>query len=124
MIMGIGLDLVELERIEKLLLRYDRRFLEKFLTSAELESLPARPLAYAAARFAAKEAGAKALGTGFSQGIGLHDFEVRKLPSGQPELVLHGAAAERCLALGVWRVHLSLSHSRTTAGAVVILEAK
>ena len=124
MIVGLGIDLVELERIEAILERYGRRFLEKILTPVELETLPPRPLSYAAARFAAKEAGAKALGTGFAHGVGLHDFEVRRLPSGQPELVLHGAAAARGAALGAERVYLSLSHSKSTAGAVVILEGR
>lgn len=123
MIVGLGLDVVELSRITRLLDRFGASFTRKILTPAECAGLPLHPAAYVAARFAAKEAAVKALGTGFSQGIGLQHIEVQKLPSGQPTLLLSGPAAAFCAALGATRVHLSLTHGRDTAAAVVILEA-
>lgn len=76
-----------------------------------------------AARFAAKEAAVKALGTGFAHGIGMHDIEIFSLPTGQPEVRFSGPAAQRMAQLGAARAHISLTHSRDTAAAVVILEA-
>ena len=75
-----------------------------------------------AARFAAKEAAVKALGTGFAEGIGPRDVAVRSLPSGKPELVLSGKAREKADALGVKKLPLTLTHTRDNAAAVVILE--
>lgn len=123
MIVGLGLDVVELSRITRLLDRFGAAFTRKILSPAECDGLPPQAAAYVAARFAAKEAAVKALGTGFSQGIGLQHIEVQKLPSGQPLLLLSGPAAARCAALGATRIHLSLTHGRETAAAVVILEA-
>ena len=123
MILGIGLDLVTLSRISRNLERYGYAFLGKVLTEAERVHLPqARQEAYVAGRFAAKEAAVKALGTGFSEGIGLHDVETLPLPSGRPELRLHGKAARRAFDLGVRNMHVSLSHEQEMAAAVVILE--
>jgi holo-[acyl-carrier protein] synthase len=130
MILGIGLDLVELERIRRSLTRFGRRLTEKILHETERVELgpregeqPALALVrHTAARFAAKEAAAKALGTGFSAGVGLHDIRVYSLDSGKPEISLHGAALERARTLGAQRTHLSISHTDKTAAAVVILE--
>ena len=129
MIRGLGMDLVEIDRIARSLERFGPRFLQKILTPDEERDLSRRtqsddisPQAVAA-RFAAKEAAVKALGTGFSQGIGPHHIEVRSLPSGQPEISFHGPAAQRMEALGASRAHLSLPHSRDTAAAVVVLES-
>jgi holo-[acyl-carrier protein] synthase len=80
------------------------------------------PAAYVAARFAAKEAAAKALGTGFADGVTQTSIEVRNLPSGAPELLLHGKALEIAGAMGVERLHISLTHGRDIAAATVILE--
>ena len=124
MIIGTGFDLVSTERIRHSLERFGERFLLKILTDAEYEAMPAHAGArveYAAARFAAKEAAVKALGTGFSGGTGLHDVEVVRT-EGRPLLRLHGAAARTAAELGVAACHLSLSHERGMAGAVVILE--
>lgn len=124
MIVGIGLDLVELRRIEAALARFGARFSEKILTGTERAAAPRRnAVAWLAARFAAKEAGVKALGTGFAHGISLHDLEVRNLPSGMPELLFHGAAAERGARIGAARTHLSITHTECSAAAVVILES-
>ncbi len=123
MILGLGIDVVELARIRASLERFSARFLEKILTPEELRELPAvHPVPFVAARFAAKEAAVKALGTGFARGITPQHAGVRKLPSGRPELLLYGPAAEEAAALGVRRIHLSLTHGRDTAAAVVVLE--
>lgn len=128
MIIGLGIDIIEIERIRRSLDRFGRRFLEKVMHESEMEELaPAgfdSPAAVArvAARFAAKEAGAKALGTGFSAGIGLHDIRVRSLPSGKPVVCLHQKARAHADALGVTGAHLSLSHGKDNACAVVVFE--
>lgn len=123
MILGLGLDVAELGRMRESLDRFGARFVARILTEDEAAALPqARPEAYLAARFAAKEACAKALGTGFAEGITLHDIAVRRLPSGAPELVLTGAAKARAESMGVVRLHLSLTHGRDIAAAVVVLE--
>lgn len=130
MIIGLGIDLVELDRIQDSLKRFDRRFVDKLLHAEERTQVPESVdlrmpsvIAHIAGRFAAKEAAVKALGSGFAQGIGLHDIRIASLPSGKPELSFHGNALKRASALRVSAVHLSLSHARTTAGAVVILES-
>lgn len=126
MILGIGFDLTSLPRIESMLRRYGTRFIERILTEKERAHLPsahAGASAYLAGRFAAKEAAVKALGTGFSLGIGMHDAEILSLSSGKPELVFHRKAAERAALMGVKSIHVSISHERDTAGAVVILES-
>ncbi len=125
MIVGLGIDLVELERMAAALERFGRNFAEKLLREEELDAMPAGPTAVAwlAARFAAKEAAAKALGTGFAQGVTLRDLEVRSLPSGRPEIVFHGRAAEVFAETGAGCAHVSLTHAKHTAAAVVILES-
>ena len=125
MILGLGLDLVSLPRMERSLERFGDRLLERVLTPVERAALPAASgprTAYVAARFAAKEAAVKALGTGFAEGVSMRDVEVLRLPSGRPELRLSGAAARRAEELGVKAVHVSLTHERDVAGAVVVLE--
>lgn len=125
MILGTGIDLIALPRIKALLEKHEERFLARILTEAEQKALPAeasRRIAYAAGRWAAKEAAVKALGTGFSAGIGFHDIEVVTLAGGRPELRLHGRAREAADALGVRAAHVSLSHERDMACAMVILE--
>ena len=126
-IIGIGLDLIELSRIERSLHRFGEHFLRRILTEAEYEMVPSplhtsRCIAYVAARFAAKEAAVKALGTGFAQGIGPRDISVRNNELGKPELVLKGKARMLAEKQGVHTLHLSLTHTRDNAAAVVILE--
>lgn len=122
MIIGLGLDLVEISRIEASWRRFGRRFAERVLHPLELADLPeTRPVEYLAARFAAKEAAVKALGTGFSGGISTHTVYVRKLPSGQPEMVFTGPALERLRELGASGSLLSVTHSKNSAAAVLIL---
>lgn len=124
-VIGIGLDLVERARIERALNRFDEAFLARILSAEERRRVPqgaARRVDFVAARFAAKEAAAKALGTGFANGIGPRDFEILSLPSGAPHLRLSGAALEQAKRLDVSTCHLTLTHSTTHAAAVVILE--
>ncbi len=126
MILGIGIDVVELDRIESLWQRFGERFATRILTDLELRELPSQPdsniIAYLSARFAAKEAGVKALGTGFRQGIGMKHLETLSLPSGKPILHLHGPASTMAERMGVGGTHVSLTHGRDVAAAVVILE--
>lgn len=124
-VIGIGLDLVERSRIERALNRFGEAFLARILSTEEQKHVPqgtVRKIEYVAARFAAKEAAAKALGTGFANGIGPTDFEILSLPSGAPRLRLTGAALEHAQRLDVSACHLTLTHSTTHAAAVVILE--
>ncbi len=121
---GIGIDLVEVARVRELLERHGERFKARTFTEAETTYCDAcaDPAMHYAARFAAKEAAAKALGTGFAQGVSWRDIEVAREDSGRPVLRLHGGAAERALALGVRACHLSLSHTRELAQAQVVLD--
>lgn len=123
MILGIGLDVTEVSRIRELLERFGERFTRRVLTGAEAAGMPKGDAApYVAARFAAKEAAAKALGTGFARGVTQPSIEVVSLPSGAPTLKLHGKALEIADAMGVQRMHVSLTHGRDIAAATVILE--
>ncbi|WP_320169688.1 holo-[acyl-carrier-protein] synthase [Maridesulfovibrio sp.] len=123
MIVGLGIDITELDRIKSSLDKYGERFAEKILTAGELKMLPAKnPVPYVAARFAAKEAAVKALGTGFAEGITFQCIEVTNLESGAPQLVFSGNALERSQELGIKGIHISLTHGRDSAVAVVVLE--
>ncbi|WP_022662763.1 holo-[acyl-carrier-protein] synthase [Paucidesulfovibrio longus] len=124
MVRGLGIDLVELDRIRASHARFGERFVKRILTKREAVRLEGRsdPAPYLAALFAGKEAAVKALGTGFAQGVTLHNVEILHLPSGKPELHLSGRALEVAKALGVSSMHVSLTHARDTAGAVVVLE--
>ena len=116
-----GVDLIEIERIRRAIERHGDRFLVRIFTPFELKQSSGR-LESLAGRFAAKEAAAKALGTGvWRNGIGWLDFEVRKdTTSGAPQLLLYNAASERAggLGLGIWSV--SISHDRSRAVAFVV----
>ena len=123
MIVGIGLDLVELARIERIWVRYGRKFALKILHPDELARLSEEnPVQYLAGRFAAKEAVAKALGTGLSGGLGFCDICIRKLASGRPEAELFGPALAVLNRLGPAKILISITHSRDTAAAVAIIE--
>ena len=124
MIVGSGVDLCEVPRIQAAIARYGKRFTDRIFTeleSAYAESKANRFERYAA-RFAAKEAGMKALGTGWRRGITWRDFEVANLPSGRPTLRFYGKASEIAKGLGVKRVALSITHTKDQALAMVILE--
>jgi holo-[acyl-carrier protein] synthase len=124
MIVGTGIDLVEIDRIQHSLDRYGARFLNRVYTSAEQAyCLKKRRAAESlAARFAAKEAGAKALGTGMSWGVTWVEIEVVREPGGRPSLRFHGRAAEMARSLNVRRAALSLTHTGNLAMASVVLE--
>jgi holo-[acyl-carrier protein] synthase len=125
MVLGLGTDLMETRRVQESIDRYGDRFLERIFTAEEIAYCMRKRKNAAesfAARFAAKEAGAKALGTGISRGVSWKEFEVRREASGRPTLHLSGRAAELAEAMGVRRVQLSLTHSRELALAVVVAE--
>ncbi len=124
MIVGHGIDLVEIARIREILERFVARFREKIFTPDERAYCDAQrdPAPHYAARFAAKEAAAKALGTGIGGEAGWHEIEVRRDANGAPSLVLRGTALARMTELGARRSHLSLSHTGGHAIASVILE--
>jgi holo-[acyl-carrier protein] synthase len=125
MIVGMGTDLVEIDRVQRSIERFGDRFLERVYTHGEILYCQSKKnfAESFAARFAAKEAGAKALGTGISWGVSWQEFEVRREPTGKPSLVLSGRAAELGQRLGVARIALSLTHTRALAMAVVVMEA-
>ncbi len=124
MIVGTGVDIVEVPRIEAAIGRFGRRFLERIFTEDEIRycESKANRVERFAARFAAKEAGLKAIGTGWRRGVGWKEVEVRREASGRPTLVFSGRAAEFAARLGVKRASLSLSHTAEHAVAQVILE--
>jgi len=124
MIRGLGIDFVEVSRIEEAARRHGERFLKRILTEGERDycGRHKEPARHWAARFAAKEAGMKALGTGWNAGVTFHSIEVVNLASGQPTLILHGASAERARALGASGAHVSLSHDGGYAMACVVLD--
>ena len=126
MIVGTGVDLCEVARIKKAILSpHGLRLVERVYTPREIAYAQCRVNVYErfAARFAAKEAGMKALGTGWRGGIAWQDLEVVNLPSGRPTLKLHGKAAERAEKMGVRNISLSLTHTAEQAMAIVILES-
>ena len=124
MIVGTGIDLVEIGRIQNSIDRYGSRFLNRVYTVAEQAyCLRKRKAAESfAARFAAKEAGAKALGTGISFGVNWLEIEVVRAPGGRPTLRFHGRAAQIAAAMGVVRSALSITHTAALAMASVVLE--
>lgn len=123
---GIGVDMLEIARMERVIARRPS-FLRRVFTDEERRycEAHARPAEHYAARFAAREAVLKALGTGFAQGIGLHDVSVRNDESGRPIAVLSGRAAQIAAEKGVQEIALSLSHTRevAVANAVMVTEA-
>ncbi|HEX9761306.1 MAG TPA: holo-ACP synthase [Candidatus Acidoferrales bacterium] len=124
MIVGLGVDITEIDRIEQAMARRGRAFLERIFTPAEIaycERHRNRAERYAG-RFAAKEAAMKALGTGWRKGVRWVDIEVKRNPGGRPSLELHGVAAEFARKLGVRHIALTITHSGNTALAQVIFE--
>ena len=125
MIVGTGIDIAEVPRIAASIERFGNRFLQRIFTEGEIrycESKANRVERYAA-RFAAKEAAMKAIGTGWSHGVAWRDIEVCREPRGRPTLTFHGKAAEFAAKLGVSHVALSLTHTAEHAIAQVILES-
>jgi len=124
-VIGIGMDLVEISRVERLMEWKGDRALKRLFTFREVDyaARRAQPARSYAARLAAKEAGFKALaGSEIARAIGWRDLEVVMRSDGSPTLALHGHARRRATELGVTRIHLTLTHTNTTAGAMVVLE--
>jgi holo-[acyl-carrier protein] synthase len=123
-IVGTGVDLAEVPRIRASIARFGGKFVGRIFTPAEIAYVERKANRFEryAARFAAKEAGMKAIGTGWRHGVTWHDFEVANLPSGRPTLKLHGAAARVAEKLGVRNISLSLTHTAELGMAYVILE--
>ena len=126
MIKGIGTDLVRTERIRASFERWGERFANKILSSYELEKFSAarNKVNYLAKRFAAKEAIAKALGTGMRSGVHFSCIEVKHHPSGAPFVVLHGHALLRAELMGVQSSHLSITDEEGFAMAFAVLEGQ
>ena len=124
MIVGTGVDLAEVPRIRASVERFGARFVERIYTPGEVAYVERKANRFEryTARFAAKEAGMKAIGTGWKRGVRWQDFEVVNLPTGRPTLRLHGVAAEFAKRLGVRNISLSLTHTAEMAMAHVILE--
>ncbi len=124
MIKGIGLDLVSVERMRRFYRRWGERGLERVFTARELAYCARHqdPAPSLAARFAAKEAFYKAVGTGWGAGGALVEVEVRRPSHGDPDLAVRGRAAEALARVGAEHIHLTLTHTGDTAAAVVILE--
>jgi holo-[acyl-carrier protein] synthase len=123
-IVGTGVDLAEVPRIKASIERYGEKFIRRIYTAAEIAYVERKANKFEryAARFAAKEAGMKAIGTGWRRGVTWQDFEVANLPSGKPTLRFHGVAAGFAAALGVKNVSLSITHTAELGMAHVILE--
>jgi holo-[acyl-carrier protein] synthase len=123
-ILGTGIDLAEVPRIRASIERYGDRFLQRVYTEYERAYVQRKANKFEryAARFAAKEAGMKALGTGWRHGVTWHDFEVANLPSGRPTLRLHGVAKAIAEKMGVMHINLSLTHTAENGMAFVIFE--
>jgi len=126
MVIGTGIDIVNIERIERLLVRWGDLFLERVFTEREIVRCrrQARPSECLALRFAAKEAFLKAIGLGYREGIRLTDIEVVNDPLGKPSLRLYRKAGALFQSLGVEQALLTLSHDRPFAVAHVLLEGK
>jgi holo-[acyl-carrier protein] synthase len=124
MIVGIGIDIAEVPRIREAIERHGERFLQRIFTEDEIQycESKANRIERYAARFAAKEAGMKAIGTGWNHGVRWRDIEVARKPGARPTLLLHGRAAEFAAKLGATNFVLSLTHTSEQAIAHVILE--
>ena len=126
MIIGTGIDIVNIDRIERLMTRWGSVFLNRVFTETEIVwcQRKARPPECFATRFAAKEAFLKAIGWGLGNGIQWTDIEVRNNTLGKPFLSLHRKAKEVCETLGIQNIFLTLSHDRPYAVAHVLLEER
>jgi holo-[acyl-carrier protein] synthase len=124
MVLGVGLDIVEVSRIRASQAKYGDRLLNRILRADETAYCLSHkdPAPFIAARFAAKEAISKAFGTGIGRRLGWQDIEVKRRESGQPCVVLHGSAQRLFKERGARSLHLSLSHTEQYAAAVAILE--
>ncbi len=124
MILGTGIDIIEVARVTGSVERFGDRFLTRILVPDEIAYCRSHknPGPHIAARFAAKEAISKAFGTGIGGSLGWRDMEIRRRPSGEPYVQFHGKALDLLAARGGRRVHVSLSHTQAYAAAVAVLE--
>jgi holo-[acyl-carrier protein] synthase len=124
MILGLGIDIIEVARIEGSYERFGDRFLQRILHPGEIEYCLSNraPGPFLAARFAAKEAISKAFGTGIGAQFGWHDVEVARHPSGEPYVIFRGKGPELMFQRQATSLRISLSHTQTYAAAVAILE--
>lgn len=124
MILGTGIDIIEVGRIASAYQRFGERFVQRILLASELEYCFSHknPAPFMAARFAAKEAISKAFGTGIGAELGWQDMEIRRRESGQPYVVLHGKGLELFARRAATSLHISLSHTEAHATAVAMLE--
>jgi holo-[acyl-carrier protein] synthase len=124
MIVGTGIDIAEVPRIRQSIERFGQRFLQRVFTAGEIRYCDSKANRFEryAARFAAKEAAMKALGTGWNHGVRWRDCEVARMPGGRPTMAFHGTAGEFAAKLGVKNVALSITHTAQQAMAQVILE--
>ena len=114
-----GIDIIEIDRIQNVLIKHPERFLRKIFTEYEINYCRGRATQLAA-RFASKEAAMKALGTGI-RGVGWREVEVQRLRSGKQYIILHGRAKKRAESMGIKKIELSISHSKNLATAMVIM---
>jgi holo-[acyl-carrier protein] synthase len=126
MIIGLGIDICRIDRIERFLEQYGERFTRRCFTAREIEhcSRYKSGAEQYAGRIAAKEAASKALGTGWRRGVHWKCFEVDHEPSGKPFLRVHSTAAELAAKMGVRNINLSITHDGGVAAAVVIFEGE
>lgn len=124
MILGTGIDIIEVTRIRQSYERFGERFVNRLLLPPEITYCQSHrdPAPFLAARFAAKEAISKAFGTGIGAQLGWHDMEVCRKPSGEPYVVLHGGGVKLFNERQAARVHLTLSHTEHYAAAMAVLE--
>lgn len=124
MILGTGIDIIEVARIASSFEKFGERFVNRILLPDELAYCLThrKPAPFLAVRFAAKEAVSKAFGTGIGAQLGWQDIEIRRKESGEPFVVLHGKGAELFSARGAQRLLVSLSHTENYAAATAILE--
>ncbi|OPL14856.1 MAG: hypothetical protein AVO39_08490 [delta proteobacterium MLS_D] len=126
MIRAVGVDSIEIERIERAVGRWGERFLNRMFRPGEIDYCRSRPRPYQhyGARFAAKEACMKCLGRGVWGGMAFREIETVRDKDGRPGLVLHGYAGEAFENSGATHLHLSLTHTETTATALVVMETR
>lgn len=124
MVIGIGIDIAEVDRVRDAIARHGERFLSRIYTEAERRYCESKPNKFErfAGRFAAKEAAMKAIGTGWHRGVAWRDFEVTRAASGQPIIRFDGEAAKIAESLGVKKALVTISHTEQQAIAQVLLE--
>lgn len=125
MIIGTGIDIVEVERIRESFEKFGAKFAERILCPAEVAYCLSHksPAPHLAARFAAKEAISKAFGTGIGHELGWQDMEIGRRESGEPYVILNEKGAALLHAKGAGRIHISISHTQQHATAMAILES-